>query len=82
MTDRSPYLAQHIREALAVGSTAELGVDVSVTPAGVFLTGTVMTEAHRDELGAIAAGEAEGMPVHNDIVVAHGEPDVEVEVLS
>lgn len=82
MTDQSPYLAQHIRDALAAGSTAELGVDVAVTPSGVFLTGAVASVEQRDELGVIAARESGGLAVHNDVVVVHGEPDVEVEVLS
>ena len=82
MNDTSPYLAQHIRDAMAEGSTAELGVDVTVTPSGVYLAGTVASDEQRDELGAVAAREADGLPVHNDLVVAHGEPDVDVEVLS
>ena len=81
-SEPSPYLAQHIRDALASGSTAELGVDVVVNASGVFLSGTVTSPEQRDDLAAIAAGEAGGLPVHNDVVVAHGEPDVEVEVLS
>jgi osmotically-inducible protein OsmY len=76
------YLAQHIRDALAAGSTAELGVDVHVTPAGVFLSGTVTSEEQRAEIAEIAVRESGGLDVHNDVVVAHGEPDVEVEVLS
>mgnify|MGYP000277029422 CR=1 FL=1 len=43
----SPYLAQHIRDALASGSTAELGVDVRVTPTGVYLSGVVASPAAR-----------------------------------
>jgi osmotically-inducible protein OsmY len=80
-TDRSPYLAQHIRDSLAAGSTAELGVDVNVTPSGVFLTGTVTSEEQRAQLAEIAARESGGLEVHNEVVVAHGDPDVEVEVL-
>jgi osmotically-inducible protein OsmY len=81
-SDRSPYLAQHIRDALASGATAELGVDVQVTPTGVFLSGTVASPEQRDELASIAARESGGLAVHNDVVVMHGEPDVDVEVLS
>lgn len=77
----SPYLAQHIRDALANGSTAELGVDVNVTSAGVYLSGTVASDEQRAELAAIAAREAEGLPVHNDVVVVHGVPDTDVEVI-
>jgi osmotically-inducible protein OsmY len=82
MSDQSPYLAQHIRDALASGGTAELGIDVNVTGSGVYLTGTVSSPEQRDQLGDVAAGEAGGLAVHNDIVVSSGEPDVDVEVLS
>ena len=81
-SDPSPYLAQHIHDAFAEGSTAELGVDVNVTPSGVYLTGTVSSEEQRRHLGQVAAREARGLAVHNDVVVTHGEPDVDVEVLS
>lgn len=80
-TDRSPYLAQHIHDSLAEGSTAELGIDVNVTPAGVFLSGTVTSEEQRSQLAEVAARESGGMPVHNEVVVTHGDPDIEVEVL-
>ena len=81
-SEQSPYLAQHIRDALAAGSTAELGVDVVVNGNGVFLNGTVASPEQRDEVATIAAAEAGGLEVHNDVVVAHGEPDVDVEMLS
>ena len=81
MSDPSPYLAQHIRDALAGGSTAELGVDVTVTATGVFLAGTVASDEQRDELAVIAAREADGLTVHNDVVVVHGAPDTDVEVI-
>ena len=81
-SDTSPYLAQHIRDALASGATAELGVDVQVTPTGVFLSGTVSSPEQRDQLAEVAARECgDGFVVHNDVVVQHGEPDVDVEVL-
>ena len=81
MTDQSPYLAQHIHDALAGGSTAELGVEVQVTAGAVFLAGTVASDEQRAELGVIAARESGGLAVHNEVVVVHGEPDVEIEVL-
>lgn len=80
-SSHSPYLAQHIRDALANGPTAELGVDVNVTNAGVYLSGSVASDEQRAELAVIAAREAEGLPVHNDVVVVHGAPDTDVEVL-
>jgi osmotically-inducible protein OsmY len=78
----SPYLAEHVRDALAASSTAELGVDVAVTSGGVYLTGTVGSDGHRDEVARVAADAAEGLPVHNDVVVIHADPDNDVEVLS
>jgi osmotically-inducible protein OsmY len=82
VSELSPYLAQHIRDALASGSTAELGVDVEVTPTGVFLSGTVASPEQRDALSSIAGRESGGLAVHNDVVVVHGDPDVDVEVLA
>ncbi len=82
MNEPSPYLAQHIRDALAAGDTAELGIDVQVTGAGVFLSGSVTSAEQRDDIEAVATGEAAGAAVHNDIVVVEGEPRVEPEVLS
>lgn len=79
--ETSPYLAQHIRDALAAGVTAELGVDVQVTATGVFLSGTVASEEQRAQLGVIAARESGGLDVHNDVVVVHGQPDVDIEVI-
>jgi len=81
LSDASPYLAQHIHDAMASGSTAELGIDVAVTAAGVHLSGTVASEEQRAELGAIAQRESGGLAVHNDVVVVHGSPDTDVEVI-
>lgn len=81
MSDISPYLAQHIRDAMAAGATAELGIDVTVTATGIDLSGTVASEEQRAELAAIARREAGGLDVRNDIVVVHGAPDTDVEVL-
>ncbi len=78
----SPYLAQHIRDALAGDGTAELGIDVQVTEHGVYLSGAVTSAEQREDVEAVAAAEAAGAPVHNDIVIVEGEPRVEPEVLS
>lgn len=75
------YLAQRIHEALATGPTAELGVEVKVTPAGVVLRGTVGTEEQRAHLAEIAAEHADGLPIRNDVAVVHGRPDHESEPL-
>lgn len=77
----SPYLAEHIRVALAAASTAELGVDVQLVAGEIHLSGTVSTSEQRDQLAAVATREAGGLPVRNDVVVVHGAPDGEIEVL-
>lgn len=75
------YLAQRIHEALAAGPTAELGIDVTVGPAGVLISGTVGTEEQRAQLQQIAAEVAGDLPVRNDVAVVHGRPDPEPEPL-
>lgn len=75
------YLAQHIHDALASGSTAELGIEVHVSDTDVVLAGTVGTEEHRDELARIATSMADGRAVRNDVVVLHGSPDPVPEAL-
>ena len=75
------YLAERIHEALATGPTAELGIEVSVGPAGVILGGMVGTQEQRAQLHEIAAAVAGDVPVRNDVVVVHGRPDPEPEAL-
>ena len=75
------YLAQRIHEALAMGPTAELGIDVSVGPGGVVLNGTVGTDEQRAQLEEIARSVSGDLEVRNDVVVVHGRPDTEPEVL-
>lgn len=78
----SLYLVEHVRAALASSATAELGVEVRVTGGGVYLTGTVASDEHSLDVERVAAEAAEGLPVHNDLVVVHAGPDNDVEVLS
>ena len=76
------YLAQRIHEAIATGATAELGIEVTVGSAGVLLAGTVGTEEQRVALATIAESVAGELPVRNDVVVVHGRPDPDPEVLT
>lgn len=76
------YLAQHIRDALAGDEIAELGIDVQVTPSGVFLSGTVASPEQCEEIVAVATREAGGAIVHDDLVVVDGPPITEPEVLA
>ena len=81
MTEPAAYLAERIHEALATGPTAELGIDVTVGSDEVVLAGTVGTEEQRAHLGEIASAVADGLQVRNDVVVVHGRPDPEPELL-
>ena len=47
----------------------------------VVLAGTVGTEEQRAQLAEIATAVADGLPVRNDVVVVHGRPDPEPELL-
>jgi osmotically-inducible protein OsmY len=75
------YLAQHIRDALASGPTAELGVEVHVDEVEVTLAGSVGTEEQREQLAEIAAPLAGGRAIRNDVVVVHGVADPQPEAL-
>jgi osmotically-inducible protein OsmY len=81
LTSDPAYLAQHIHDALASGSTAELGIEVHVTDAEVTLAGTVGTDEQRAELADIASSMADGRVIRNDVVVHHAAPDTVPEVL-
>jgi osmotically-inducible protein OsmY len=81
LTSDPAYLAQHIHDALASGSTAELGIEVHVTAEEVVLAGTVGTDEHRHGITEIAESMAEGRTVSNDVVVLHAAPDTIPEAL-
>jgi osmotically-inducible protein OsmY len=71
------YLVQRLRRALAQDPrTAELGVQVKVRGAVVFLTGEVVTRQRCEQLAQVVAETAPGLTVHNDVhVVPARAPD-------
>jgi osmotically-inducible protein OsmY len=73
--DSPEYLVAHIRTALA-DRVGELGVQVTLTAGGVFLTGDVATAERHDAVAEVAGEVAGGRPVHNQTTVMHyPEPD-------
>jgi osmotically-inducible protein OsmY len=70
--DREPpqYLVQRLRRAIAQDPrTAELGVQVKVRGAVVFLTGEVVTRQRCVQLAQVVAEVAPEFTVHNDVQV-------------
>ncbi|MEV5969599.1 BON domain-containing protein [Streptomyces sp. NPDC051921] len=64
------YRIARLRERLASGGTAELGVQVEHRGGAVLLTGTVPTAALRDEILRLAHDELSGLTVRPDLAVA------------
>lgn len=70
--DREPpqYLVQRLRRAIAEDPrTAEMGVQVKVRGAVVFLTGEVVTQQRCQQLAEVVAEAAPELTVHNDVHV-------------
>lgn len=73
MSERE-YLVAHIEDALAE-RVGELGVHVTLTATGVFLTGEVASAERRDEIAEVARDVAGGLEVHNQTsVMDYPEP--------
>ncbi|MEJ8633117.1 hypothetical protein ABZY19_17315 [Streptomyces sp. NPDC006475] len=68
-TDTAEYRIAHLRERLAKGSAAEMGVRIEMRGDSVLLSGSVPSAACRDEILRIAEDELSGLPVREDLVV-------------
>jgi osmotically-inducible protein OsmY len=66
--DEPEYLVGHISEALAE-RVGELGVHVTLTASGLYLTGEVASAERRDAVAAVVSEVAGGRPVHNQTTV-------------
>ena len=66
MTDH--YLLEHVQAALAERA-GELGVKVTLTAGGVFITGEVATAERRQAVEAVVAEVVGDRPVHNQTTV-------------
>ena len=76
------YLAEHIRDALARDErVGELGVEVTLTPAGVFLTGEVASPQRQDAISEVAREVAPEQDIHNQTtVMQYPEPGEEEQL--
>ncbi|MCT4353994.1 hypothetical protein M5362_12725 [Streptomyces sp. Je 1-79] len=72
--DAGEYRIARLRERLAGGDTAELGVRIEMRGEAVLLSGTLPTADRRDEILRIAEAELAGIPVLADLGVANAEP--------
>lgn len=76
------YVCERVRHALAMDPrTAELGVSVSDLHGVLVLSGTVATQARRDEVAAVARESAAGHDLSNDVAVSELTPPTQVEQL-
>ncbi|WP_320783759.1 BON domain-containing protein [Streptomyces sp. CRN 30] len=76
------YRVAHLRDRLAKGDSAELGVRVEARGPAVLLTGTVPSAQCRDQVLATAEEELAGVPVHSDIVIAETDSPDHAEELA
>ena len=77
------YTLEHIRDALAQDErVSDLGVHVTMTAGGIFLTGDVATPERRDAIGEVVRELLPDAEIHNQTTVtAYPEPP-DMEVLS
>ncbi|POX46687.1 hypothetical protein C3489_31330 [Streptomyces sp. Ru71] len=76
------YRVAHLRERLAEGTLAELGVQVVVHGESVLVTGTVPSAHCRDEVARLVAEALEDLTVHCDLVVAEASSPDQAEELA
>ncbi len=79
----TPYLIQHIREALAADErVGELGIEVEVAREKVFLRGAVPTPQRRDAIGQIVRELLPDCEIHNETKVEQLQDSDAVENIS
>lgn len=76
------YRVAHLKERIAAGPLAELGVRLEVHGEAILLTGTVPTAHCRDEICRVVGEELAGHRVHCDVVVADASCPDRVEDLA
>ncbi|MFJ3583596.1 BON domain-containing protein [Streptomyces sp. NPDC090127] len=83
--DQGAYLGEYrierVRDRLAREDVAELGIQVELRGGTVLLSGTVSTEARREEILRLAQSELAGVPVRADLVVVGSQPPTRHEEL-
>ena len=74
-TEPDDYVIARVQDALA-NELNELDVTVTLTPTGVFLTGTVTTKERCQDIADLVARELPDADVHNDLgVPSLSEPE-------
>lgn len=81
MTDDTGYRIEHLRERLAQGETAELGLRIEAHADTVTVSGTVGDAGCREAVERVIAEELAGLTLHLDLVVAAPDPPVRAEEL-
>lgn len=77
------YTVEHVRDALAHDDRVnELGVHVTMTPTGVFLTGDVPTAERRDAITEVVRELLPDAEIHNQTTVATYPEPSDQELLS
>ncbi|MFE1437241.1 hypothetical protein [Streptomyces sp. NPDC058739] len=76
------YRVAHLRERLAEGPLAELGVQVVMHGDSVLVTGSVPSTHCRDEVERIVGEALSELPLHCDLVVAAASTPDEAEELA
>ena len=81
-TDRDPYLAEHLREALAQDPrVGELGLDIEIIGETVVLRGTLSSPERQEAVAAIARDLIPHHAVRNETAVADCPEAPQVEHL-
>lgn len=81
MTDDISYRIERLRERLAQGETAELGLRIEAYADTVSVSGTLADAECRDAVARVVAEELDGLAVHLDLVAAAPDPPVRAEEL-
>ncbi|MGW7051529.1 hypothetical protein [Streptomyces sp. NPDC054887] len=68
-TSAAEYRIAHLREHLASGDYAEMGVRIELRGGSVLIAGTVSSAACRNEILRMAEDELAGLPLREDLVV-------------
>ena len=81
MSDDTAYRIERLRERLAQGETAELGLRIEAHADTVSVSGTLADAGCRETVERIVAEELDGLTVHLDLVIAAPDPPVRAEEL-
>jgi hypothetical protein len=63
------YRIAHLRDRLATGPIAEMGIRIEMRGDSVLLSGTVPSAACRDEILRLAEHDLSGLPLREDLMV-------------